>query len=218
MKRFPLNLTRLHALDTRWRTAFTSLRTVIPPGLAIIHLATVSDGNQNPPVYDAQTRPTGLMQVPQRTGKRLGFREEDLKKTPNNIYAWARMTNQDAQSLYSLNKTLWTKPTYDFWLTVHLMFLMGTSFSTLWAYTNPNATHTNHVFTALLQWAAAMEKTDHVGRFNYREMQALVQHGGRAWRFLITLDGPDHATAAFGAEMSVPSRGSTMTVLQTSAT
>lgn len=218
MKLFTLNIPRLRALNTRWRTAFTSLRTVIPPGLAIIHLAALTNGEENPPVQDAQVRPTGLMHIPQRTGKRLGFRTDDLAKTPNNIYAWCKLTNQDACTLYNLDKTLWTKPTYDFWLTVHLMFLLGTSFSTLWTNANPKTANANAIFTLLLNYVTAMGKTEHIGQFGYRDMQAIAKHLTSAQRFLKVLDGPDHATIAFGAEMSVPSRGSTMTVLQASAT
>lgn len=218
MKLFTLNITQLRALNTKWRSAFTSLRTVIPPGLAIIHLAALSNGSEDPPVRDAQVRPVGLMQIPQRTGKRLGFRTEDLAKTPNNIYAWCKLTNQDARTLYSLDTTLWTAPTYDFWLTVHMMFLLGTSFSTLWENANPKTTNADAIFTLLLAYITDMEKTAHIGAFHYRDMQTFARHLTRAQRFLKTLDGPDHPTAAFGVEMSVPNRGSTMTILQASAT
>lgn len=217
MKFFSLSIPRLRAFNTKWRTAFTSLRLVIPPGLGVIHLVALSDGNEDPPQKDIRYCPIGLMQIPRRTGQRLGFKSEDLKKTPNNIYAWAKMTNQDARTLYNINQALWTRPTYDFWLTVHLMFLMQTSFSTLWEYANPTTANTDHIFTLLLGWIAAMDKTSHVGHFQYRDMQILARHLESAQKALIALDGPDHATAAFGSEMSVPSRGSVMTVLQTSA-
>lgn len=218
MKLFSLNITRLRVLNAKWRPAFTSLRTVIPPGLAVIHLTALTNGEENPPVRDAQVRPTGLMQIPQRTGKQLGFRTEDLAKTPNNIYAWAKLTNRDARTLYNLDKTLWTAPTYEFWLTVHVMFLLGTSFSILWESANPKTTNKDHIFTLLLNYITTMAKTAHIGAFSYRDMQAYAQHLTNAQRFLKTLDGPDHATAAFGAELTTPSRGSTMTILQTSAT
>jgi hypothetical protein len=206
IKLFPLNIVRLRALNTKWRTAFTSLRTVIPPGLGVIHLAALSNGDENPPIRNAQIRPTGLMQIPQRRGRQLGFKDEDLKKSSNNIYAWAKMTNQDARTLYDLNKIIWTSPNYDFWLTVHLMFLLQFSFSLL-----PSGT-----LSMILNDIAQMKKTDHIGPFSYRDMQIIAMHLNTARKFLVMLDGPDHATSAFGAEMTVPNHGSVMNILQRS--
>ena len=221
MKLFPLNIPRLRALNAKWRTAFTSLRLVIPPGLGVIHIAALSDGNEDPPTPNSQLWPIGLMQVPRRIGQRLGFRSEDLKKTPNNIYTWAKMTNQNARSLHNLynaNYGLWTKPTYDFWLTVHTMFLLGTSFTTLWGLARPTTAHVNHVFTRLLDYMTRLTGAGHIGQFSHHDIQLLAKYLNSAQRALVTLDGPDHATAAFGSEMSVANPGSVMTVLQACAT
>lgn len=218
MKLFTPSIARLRILSAKWRSSFTSLRTVIPSGLGVIHLATLSDGNEDPPIRDAQLRPIGLMQIPQRIGTRLGFRPEDLAKPINNIYAWCKLTNQDARTLYNLNTTLWTQPLYDFWLTVHLMFLMQSSFNTLWANANLKTTDTDNVLVVLLAWINDMPKGSHVGHFDYRTMFAIARHITSAQRFLVLLDGPDHATSSFGAEMTVPNPGTTTAVLQTSAT
>ncbi len=128
MRFYTVTTQYLRDLETKWRAVINRFCGPIPSGLGISHMATLTNGNEDPVIKDSRTRPLGIMAIPWRMGQKYGYKENDLKKPVNNIYVWAIKTNKDAITLHRDYPTIWTVANYDFWISVHLCFLMNYGF------------------------------------------------------------------------------------------
>ena len=214
---FQLTTSKLRETDSKWRSTINRFRGPVPPGLGIAHIVALSNGVEDPAPRDPRTRPIGLTQVPTRAGRALGYKEADLIKPGNNIYAWAAKTNQDAVALHQAYPQSWTKAGYDFWLTVHLYFLMTTAFYALMLASDATST-TDGVIGALTAWVRnSMQETQRFGTFSTKDLRRIVDHLDSMRTALVTLDGPDKSVSTtFGAEVTT-NPGSVMDVLKTTA-
>jgi hypothetical protein len=161
-----------------------------------------SNGVEDPRVRDSKRRPLGIMQIPRWTGKHYGYRETDLKKTTNNIYLWAVATNADAVYLHGTYASAWTKPKYDFWLAVRLLFIVDRkNFANLYSAASASSAE-DAVAQTIISWIqTTMTSTQHVGSFRYRDCVRIARHLQEVEKALLLLDGPDHESDNFGAEV-----------------
>lgn len=187
---------RLQALDAQWRTVINKYRGAAPVGLAIAHMTAESNGDTAPIIRDTQ-RSTGIMRIPFRVGKKYGYSEKELEDPVKNIYCWGLLTNADSQRLIRQFNKSWTKPNYDFWLSVRLLFVIGfANYEKLFAKTYPTTgditAATDATTAGLLNWIRNdMTRTQRFGTFNYRDMQLIADELDNFTKAMTLLDGID---------------------------
>jgi hypothetical protein len=185
---------RLRLLDQRWRSTINKYRGAAPVGLAIAHMVAESNGITNPTIRDTK-HSTGIMRIPFRVGKTYGYTTEELEDPVKNIYCWGLLTNANSQRLIRQFNKSWTKPNYDFWLSVRLIFIIGfTSYEKLFAkvYTTTGAitTATDTTTVGLLDWIRnSMTSTQRFGTFNRRDLRRIADELDNFTKAMNLLDG-----------------------------
>jgi len=212
---FQLTTAKLREADSKWRSTITRVCGVVPPVLGIAHCVALSNGVEDPAVRDPRTRPIGLMQIPTRVGRALGYQENDLKKPTNNIYVWAAKTNKDAVELHRQYAKSWTRAGYDFWLTVHLYFLLTSAFYSLMLMSDATSQQ-NNVINTVNSWIRnTMQTSQRINGWRPQDLKRIADHLDAMRTALLMLNGPDtNLSTTFGAESTV-NPGSVMDVLQT---
>jgi hypothetical protein len=193
MKLFQVTLARVRTLEAKWRSTINKYRGPIPLGLAVASMVAGSNGDEDPVMLDASRRPIGIMQIPLRDGRKLGYGETVLKDTTNNIYVWCLKTNRDAQTMKTNFSSWWSEAKYDFWLAVRTAYLLGFPAVTrlFAAVETAGKTSTADVQTYL------REEARRVGNFSPRDLKQIADHLDEVRTAMVMTDGPDQASYAF---------------------
>lgn len=198
MKFFQITAARLRTQETSWRATINRFRGPAPLGLALAHMVAESNGNEDPTVRNLHKRPVGLMQIPLRLGRRHGYTQDDLQTPVNNIYVWALLANKDAAYLHTTYATWWSSATYDFWLAVRLMFIMGSKPLTGLFDAAHTAGASYRSMNGVQTWVRTkMNDTKKFGSYSRRTLLRLMDHIDDVRTALVTIDGPDKASYAF---------------------
>jgi len=182
-------------MDRKWRTHVNKYRGPIPAGLAIAHIVIESNGDATPIVRDAK-RSIGMMRIPYRIGLALGYTEEDLEDPIKNLYVWCVQTNKDSARLHKEYPSTWTRPNYDYWLSLRLIYVLGfTSFNNLAA--KVSSTTTTDQLTADIQaWIRnSMSSTQRFGTFRARDLLRIADELDLFRKAMQLLDGSDNNTS-----------------------
>lgn len=193
MKLFQVTLARVRTLEAKWRSTINKYRGPVPLGLAVASMVAGSNGDEDPVMLNLSRRPIGLMQVPLRDGRKLGYPETALRDTTNNIYAWCLKTNRDAQVMKSNFSSWWSEPKYDFWLAVRAAFVLGfPTVTRVFAAAEQGGARSTADVQAYLRGEA--RRTGAVGP---QDLKQTADHLDEVHTALITVDGPDKASYAF---------------------
>jgi len=189
---YKITTPRLRTLDAKWRGVINRYKGAAPSGLGVAHMTAESNGQEQPVVRNVQWKPVGIMQVPLRRATPLGYTATTAIVPVNNIYIWGRLTNDDAQRLHdTLN--WWTTANNEFWLTVHLYFVLREK-----AFTSLVRQSAGRSLAELQTWIVnTMPPNGHVGQYTRRKMVELSLHIDAMRRALQSLEGPAHVTPSF---------------------
>lgn len=197
-----ITVTRVRALDQRWRSTVNKYRGAAPVGFAIAHMTAESNGVAAPTVRDAK-RSIGVMRVPFRTGRKYGYTEEQLEDPTRNLYVWGLLTNANSQQLHRTYETSWSVPNIDFWLSVRLVFVLGSVlYAKLFALVLPTVgavtAATDATTVAIQAWVRnTMTNTQHFGTFHARDLRRTIDELDRFASAIVLLDGVGHQSSAF---------------------
>jgi hypothetical protein len=174
-----------------------------------------TNGNEDPTVRNLQQRPTGIMKVPLRRSRGLGYHEEALKITTNNIYVWCRLTNIDADYVHTQWPTWWSTANLEFWLAVRLFFILNkAAFDSLFTKVN-NAGASYRSLAGVQSWIRTVMTSDQrIGPHSRRDLRRIADHLDDMRKVMHALDGPGFTSERF-SQLSIVAPGTDSTKFRT---
>jgi hypothetical protein len=142
------------------------------------------------------------MGIPVLQGQRLGYTQDQMREGETSVYLWAVTFNKNGIQLRGLYPTLWTEPTYDFWLSVRLVFVLGLqTYQALVTEVQKTgaASGTTNITADIQNWITnVMPDTQKIGTQNKLSLTRISNELDDFRRSTQSLDGPDRASSSFG--------------------
>lgn len=198
---FQVTDVRLRDVEAQWGRTLNRFRGPVPRGLGLAQIVAESNNNPDPTVRTPQ-RKLGLTGIPFLQGRQLSYTETQMREGETSIYLWSIIFNQNGLLLHATYPKLWAQPTYDFWLSVRLLFTLSlATYQLLLAEVQATgaAKGTTNITLDIQTWInTVMAPTKRVGQYDQRALRTLSAELDTFRRAMERFDGPDAPSPSFG--------------------